>query len=66
MALCRTKLAPLLAFTAGELAFLNGVIDRGNIDAYGLDVEAGVQERIAQMPILHWKTENVRKAKGDA
>lgn len=66
VALCRTKLAPLLAFTAGEQAFLDGVIDRGNIDASGLDVEAGVQERIAQMPMLHWKAENVRKAKGGA
>lgn len=65
-ALCRAKLAPVLALTSGERAFLDGVIERGVIDASGLDVEPDIQARIARMPMLHWKAENVRKAKGGA
>lgn len=61
--LCRAKLAPMLELNAGEQAFLDGVIERGAIDASGLGVEADIQERITHMPMLHWTTENVRKAK---
>lgn len=63
-ALCRAKLAPVLALTAGERTFLDGVIERGAIDASGLDVEPEIQARIALMPMLQWKTESVRKARG--
>lgn len=63
-ALCRTRLAPMLDLTVGERRFLDGVIERGSIDASGLGVESDIQERIARMPMLHWKTENIRKAKG--
>ena len=35
---CREKLAPLFQLTAGERAFLDGVLDRGEIDASSLDV----------------------------
>ncbi|MFN3463290.1 MAG: nucleotidyl transferase AbiEii/AbiGii toxin family protein [Terricaulis sp.] len=58
---CRTTLGPLLEFTDEERAFLDGVIDRGVIDATFLNVDAGVQERIGRMPMLNWKAENVRK-----
>ena len=35
---CRDKLAPLFQFTAGETAFLDAVLDRGEIDASALEV----------------------------
>jgi hypothetical protein len=35
---CREKLAPLFQFTAGERAFLDGVLDRGEIDASPMGV----------------------------
>jgi predicted nucleotidyltransferase component of viral defense system len=60
-ALCRTKLAPVLALTDGETAFLDGVIERGEIDTSGLEVASDIQARIARMPMLQWKAENVRK-----
>jgi len=65
-ALCRTKLAPVLALTDGEKAFLDGVIERGEIDTSGLEVASDIQARIARMPMLQWKAENVRKSKGGA
>jgi len=59
--LCRTQLAPIMALTANERAFLDGVIERGDVDATLLNVEADIQSRIATMPMLRWKAENVRK-----
>ncbi len=63
-ALCRERVAPLLALSAGEKAFLDGVIEQGTIDASGLDADAELQARIAAMPMLHWKASHVRKQKG--
>ena len=60
IALCRAKLAPLFDLTAGEAAFLDGVLDRGEIDANRLDAPPEVQARIAAMPMLAWKCQNVR------
>lgn len=66
IALCRAELTPILTLTEGERAFLDGVIERGEIDASSLDVEAEIQDRIARMPMLQWKAENVRKKDGKA
>lgn len=63
-ALCRERVAPLLVLSAGEQAFLDGVIEEGAIDASGLDADADLQARIAAMPMLHWKASHVRKQKG--
>ncbi len=63
-ALCRAKLAPVLALTESERAFLDGVIERGVIDTSGLDVAEDIQSRIASMPMLNWKADNVRKRGG--
>lgn len=63
-ALCRARLGPLLTLTAGERAFLDGVIERGTIDVSGLDVDTEIQTRIALMPMLQWKADNVRKRAG--
>jgi predicted nucleotidyltransferase component of viral defense system len=60
IALCRERVAPLLAYTEKEQAFLDGVLDRGEIDASLLDVEPEIQGRIAAMPMLNWKASHVR------
>jgi hypothetical protein len=55
---------PLFELSAGEAAFLDGVLDRGEIDASGLDVAPDIQARIAAMPMLAWKCQNVRAHRG--
>jgi hypothetical protein len=60
IALCRAGAAPLLDHTRNEQAFLDGVLDRGEIDASLLDVEQEIQARIAAMPMLNWKASHVR------
>ncbi len=55
IALCRDAVRSLLAYSRNERAFLDGVIDRGEIDAGLLDVEPEIQGRIAAMPMLKWK-----------
>lgn len=59
--LCRAGVAPLLTLTKNEQAFLDGVLDRGAIDAALLDVAPDVQQRIAAMPMLQWKCSHVKE-----
>lgn len=59
VALCRERLAPLFELTAGETAFLDGVLDHGVIDPSGLAVSREIEARIAAMPMLAWKCQNV-------
>jgi predicted nucleotidyltransferase component of viral defense system len=63
VAACRERLAPLFALTPNEAAFLDGVLDRGEVDAALLAVDAETQARIAAMPMLLWKAQNVRAHK---
>ncbi|MHB1303426.1 MAG: nucleotidyl transferase AbiEii/AbiGii toxin family protein [Acidiphilium sp.] len=57
---CRAKLAPLFQLTAGERAFLDGVLERGEIDASSLDVPKNVRASIEASPALRWKAQNVK------
>jgi hypothetical protein len=57
---CREKLAPLFKLTAGERAFLDAVLDRGEIDASSLDVPESVRGAIEASPALRWKAQNVK------
>ena len=57
---CRARLAPLFELNSGEAAFLDNILDRGEIDPGGLDVAPDIQARIATMPMLAWKCQNVR------
>lgn len=57
---CRQKLAPLFQFTAGETAFLDAVLERGEIDASALDVPESVRAAIEASPALRWKAQNVK------
>ena len=59
--LCRARVQSLLDYTANEKAFLDGVIERGQIDATLIDVDADFQGRIGRMPVLQWKAKYVRK-----
>ncbi len=60
VAACRERLAPLFELTPGEAAFLDGVLERGEVDASSLCVDADTRDRIASMPMLQWKAQNVR------
>lgn len=60
VAICRDRLTPLFEWTEGERRFLDAVIDRGEIDATGLDTPPEVIARISRMPMLAWKAQNVR------
>jgi hypothetical protein len=57
---CREKLAPLFEFTAGEGAFLDAVLERGEIDASYLGVPETVRAAIEASPALRWKAQNVK------
>jgi len=59
VALCRERLAGLFEWSAGERRFLDALIDKGEIDSSGLDAPEDVIARIARMPMLAWKAQNV-------
>ena len=63
VALCKEQLDFLFDYTAGEQAFLDGVLEQGTIDASLLDVAPDIQGRIAAIPMLAWKCHNVRRNK---
>lgn len=64
IALCREKFAFLFDLTANEREFLDGVLDRGEIDADLLDIPPEIRARIGAMPMLAWKCRHVRKHRG--
>ena len=64
VALCRDRLAFLFDLTANERAFLDGVLDRGEIDAGQLDIVSEIRTRTGAMPTLAWKTRHVREHRG--
>ena len=64
VALCCERFAFLFDLTANEREFLDGVLDRGEIDAGLLDIAPEIRTRIENMPMLAWKTRHVRKHRG--
>ena len=64
MELCRKGLAFLFELSENERSFLDGVLDRGEVNANLLGVEREVAARIAAMPMLAWKREHVRRRRG--
>ncbi len=64
--LCRERFAFLFELSADEREFLNGVLDRGEIDADLLNIEPEIRTRIAAMPMLAWKCQNVRDYKASS
>jgi len=61
---CRQMLSVVLPFTEVEQAFLDLLLDRGEIDSTILTADATLQKRIQSQPLLEWKAINVRKHKG--
>ena len=61
IALCREGLRFLFNLSTNEQAFLDGVLDRGEIDADLLDTEPETRNRINAMPMLAWKALHARK-----
>ncbi len=57
---CRKKLAPVFPLTAGERAFLDAVLERGEIDVSSLDAPQPVRAAIEASPALRWKAQNVK------
>jgi hypothetical protein len=61
VALCRERFAFLFILTANESEFLDGVLDRGEINAGLLDIAPDIRARIGAMPMLGWKCQHIRK-----
>lgn len=61
VAFCRERFAFLFDLSADEQAFLDSVLDRGEVNADLLDVPFDIRARIATMPMLAWKCQNVHK-----
>ncbi len=64
VALCRERFAFLFDLTVSERAFLNGVLDHGEIDAGLLNIAPEIRVRIEAMPMLAWKVRHVREHRG--
>ncbi len=61
---CREALGALLPFDDAERAFLDLLLDEGNVDAALLTRDEMLQERIQAHPLLEWKAQHVRRHKG--
>ena len=64
LAECRKALSVVLPFTDTERAFLDLLLDRGEIDASILTSDTTLQDRIQAQPLLEWKATHVRYHKG--
>ncbi len=58
---CRERLGAVLPMTANELAFLDRILDHGEIEPELLTTDDEMMERIRVHPLLQWKALNVRK-----
>ena len=61
---CRRALSIVLPFTDAEHAFLDLLLERGEVDASILTTDVLLQQRIQAQPLLEWKALNVRRHKG--
>jgi len=61
---CRESLGMVLPFNDVERAFLDLLLDKGEIDSTILTADETLQKRIHQQPLLKWKALNVRRHKG--
>ena len=58
---CRDRLGAVLPMVANELAFLDRILDQGEIEPELLTTDDEMIERIRIHPLLQWKAVNVRK-----
>jgi len=61
---CRDRLGAVLPMSADEIAFLNRILDHGEIKPELLTADDQIAERIRTHPLLQWKAVNVRQHKG--
>lgn len=61
---CRQGISAVLPFTDAERAFLDLLLENGEIDASMLTDDTSLQKRIQSQPLLEWKALNVRRHKG--
>ncbi len=61
---CKQALSALLPLAEPERAFLDLLLEKGEIDAALLTSDTSLQERIRAQPLLRWKALNVRRYKG--
>ena len=61
---CRRALSALLPFDEGERAFLDCLLDHGEIDGALLTTDEELRHRINSQPWLEWKAQNVRRHQG--
>ena len=61
---CRDALSVVLPLNEAELAFLDLLLDGGEIDARILTSDVNLQRRIQAQPWLEWKAQNVRTYRG--
>jgi hypothetical protein len=60
---CQQALNYLLPFTENELAFLNNLLEQGEIIPSLLTSDKSLQVKISSHPGLLWKAQNVQKFK---
>ena len=61
---CRATLSALLPFNEAERAFLDRLLDHGEIDGALLTPDEALRRRIDAQPWLEWKAQNVRQHQG--
>ena len=61
---CRAALSALLPFNEAERAFLDRLLDHGEIDGALLTPDEALRRRIDAQPWLEWKAQNVRQHQG--
>ena len=61
---CRRGLSAVLPFNHAERAFLDLLLEKGEIDATLLTTDRPLQNGIQAQPLLEWKALNVRRYKG--
>ena len=58
---CRDRLGAVLPMAANEIAFLDRILDQGEIEPELLTTDGEMAERIRIHPLLQWKAVNVQK-----
>ena len=61
---CREALSCVLPLSDQEMAFLNALMDKGQIEPLLITQDEDMVRRIMAHPLLNWKAVNVRKHKG--
>jgi predicted nucleotidyltransferase component of viral defense system len=61
---CRDRLGAVLPLSADEIAFLDRILDHGEIQPELLTTDDEIAGRIRTHPLLQWKAVNVRQHKG--